>query len=103
MSNGLSGCTQYVFNAKSDRIERTRQAERLAFEHYVISYMDCITTKTCKCAACKNIAIKLVKAVMTESGVDETWKCGHCERIVNRSVSNEEFSQWLNEDRQKTA
>jgi transposase-like protein len=104
MSNGLSGCTQYMFNAQSDRIERTRQAKKEAFEKYIISYVECISKKACTCSVCKTEnAIKLVKAVRTSTGVEETWKCASCGRIVNRSISNEDFSQWLNEDRQKTA
>ena len=104
MSNGLSGCTQYIHNAEFDRLERIRQAKKEAFDKYIQSYVDCISKKTCTCSACKaENSIKLGKVVRTSKGVEETWECGHCGRIVPRFVSNAEFSKWLNEDRQKTA
>ena len=102
MSNGLSGCTQYIHNAKSDKIEQARQSKKEAFDKYVKSYIDCIAKKACTCSACKTEnAIRLVNVVRTSSGVEETWQCAHCGRIAERFVSNAEFSQWLNEDRQR--
>ena len=103
MSNGLSGCSQFIYNAEFDRLEWIRQAKKEAFRNYIMSYVKCIAKKTCKCSACKTEAMKLVKVVITSQGVEETWKCANCERIAERFVSNAEFSQWLNEDRQKTA
>ena len=103
MSTGLSGCTQYIFNAQSDKIEQARQSKKEAFDAYIKSYVDCISKKTCTCSACKTeSSIKLEKVVMTSQGVEETWKCVQCGRIAERFVSNEEFSQWLNEDRRDT-
>lgn len=104
MSNGLSGCTQFIHNAKSDKIEQAIQSKKEAFDAYVKSYVECIAKKSCTCAACKaENSIKLVKVVRTPSGVKETWQCAQCGRIVKRFVSNADFSLWLNEDRQKTA
>lgn len=104
MSNGLSGVTQYPLHAELDRRERIRQSKKVAFDNYINSYIDCISKKACTCSACHTEnSIKLVKVVRTSKGVEETWKCANCERVVDRFVSNAEFSQWLNEDRQRTA
>lgn len=102
MSNGLSGCTQFIHNAKSDKIEQARQSKKEAFDAYIKSYVECISKKACTCSACKTEnAIKLVKVVRTSKGVNETWKCASCGRIVSRFVSNGDFCKWLNEDRKR--
>jgi len=103
MSNGLSGCIQYPLHAKYDRLERIRQAKKEAFDNYINSYINCVSQKTCKCSVCKTENIHFIKVVRTSKGVEETWQCAQCGRIVERFVSNGEFSQWLNEDRRKTA
>jgi len=102
MSNGLSECTQYIFNAEADRLERIRQARNEAYRNYVKSYIESIMKKRCTCSACKTeSSMSLVNIVKISQGIEETWTCSHCERVAKRTVTNADFTQWFNEDRQK--
>lgn len=102
MSNGLSGCTQYIYNAEFNRLERIRQAKKEAYDNYVKSYIETIMKKRCTCAACKTEnSMSLVNVVKIHQGIEETWMCSHCGRTAKRTVSNAEFTQWFNEDSKK--
>jgi RecJ-like exonuclease len=102
MSNGLSGNTQYINNYEQDRLDRIRENKRIAFENYVNSYMVSAQKKRCTCSACKSKnAIHTIEVVRTPQGVQEVWRCDHCDRIVTRTVSNELLVSWLDEDRRQ--
>lgn len=102
MSDGLSGCTQYIFNAESNRIERIREAKKEAYNNYVRSYIEAVIKKRCTCSACKTEnSMSLINVVKIPQGIEETWMCSHCGRKAKRVITDAKFSQWFNEDRQK--
>ena len=101
MSNGMSGTTNYIHNYAQDHKDNTMEAKRVAFTNYVNRYIEATSKKLCKCSACKTEnSIHPVKFVKTAQGIEETWKCDHCGRVVPRFISKEELSYRANVDRQ---
>ena len=100
MSNGMSGTTNYIHNYAQDHKDNAMASRRAAFTNYVNSYIEQTSKKLCKCSACKTEnSIHPVKFVKTAQGIEETWKCDHCGRVVPRFISKEELSYRANVDR----
>jgi len=105
MSNGLSGCTQYIWAAEDERRERHQNAAREAFIKYVIGFGKHASEIKRTCPVCKESSLRSVttgvneigsrflerKLLLTQSVLDDgkvtaVWKCDCCSYTEQKHV-----------------